>query len=211
MLDGKLSLLRTCACRVVFHCIRRDTARGPQLSAKLRPCQQTYLTHAKHERSLLDVSPLHNGLHNKPPSPVLRGKRQMASPGPIHRRARSLLLAAWSPPHIRAMASSSMRKLRKTGAVDQDGNVVTIPRLPSLTGAHKPPGWNRWSAAEKVEHLLSMSLDRMHDYLSWPADSLDPYRLPRRRRSSASLRWLRPRSGEKLPASAIGNAPSASL
>jgi hypothetical protein len=70
-----------------------------------------------------------------------------------------------------------MRKLRKTGAVDTDGNVVTISRLPSVTGAHKPPGWNRWSAAEKVEHLLSMSLDRMHDYLSWPADSLDPYRL----------------------------------
>jgi hypothetical protein len=25
--------------------------------------------------------------------------------------------------------------------------------------------------------LLGMSLDRMHDYLSWPADGLDPYRL----------------------------------
>jgi hypothetical protein len=61
------------------------------------------------------------------------------------------------------MASSPMRKLRKTGAVDPDGNVVTIPRLPSVTGTHKPPGWNRWSAAEKVEHLLSMSLDRRHD------------------------------------------------
>jgi hypothetical protein len=70
-----------------------------------------------------------------------------------------------------------MRKLRKTGAVDADGNVVTIPRLPSVTGAHKPPGWNRWSAAEKVEHLLGMSLDRMYDYLSWPADGLDPCRL----------------------------------
>jgi hypothetical protein len=70
-----------------------------------------------------------------------------------------------------------MRKLRKTGAVDAGGNVVTIPRLPSVTGTHKPPGWNRWSAAEKVEHLLGMSLDRMHDYLSWPADCLDPYRL----------------------------------
>jgi hypothetical protein len=58
-----------------------------------------------------------------------------------------------------------------------DGNVLTIPRLPSVTGAHKSPGWNRWSAAEKVEHLLGMSLDRMHDYLSWPADGLDPYRL----------------------------------
>jgi hypothetical protein len=70
-----------------------------------------------------------------------------------------------------------MRRLRKTGAVDPDGNVVTIPRLPSVTGAHNLPGWNRWSAAEKVEHLLGMSLDRMHDYLSWPADGLDPYRL----------------------------------
>jgi hypothetical protein len=38
-------------------------------------------------------------------------------------------------------------------------------------------GRNRWSAAEKVEHLLGMSLDRMHDYLAWPADGLDPYRL----------------------------------
>jgi hypothetical protein len=32
-------------------------------------------------------------------------------------------------------------------------------------------------AAETVEHLLGLSLDRMHDYLSWPADGLDPYRL----------------------------------
>jgi hypothetical protein len=70
-----------------------------------------------------------------------------------------------------------MRKLRKTGAVDQDGNVVTIPRLPSVTGSNKPPGWNRWSPAEKAEHLLGLSLDRMHDYLSWPADDLDTYRL----------------------------------
>jgi hypothetical protein len=70
-----------------------------------------------------------------------------------------------------------MRKLRKTGAVDQDGNIVTIPRLPSITGPHRPPGWNRWGPAEKAEHLLGLSLDRMHEYLSWPADDLDPYRL----------------------------------
>jgi hypothetical protein len=37
-----------------------------------------------------------------------------------------------------------MRKLRKTGAVYQDGNVVTIPRLPSVAGANRPPGWKRW-------------------------------------------------------------------
>jgi hypothetical protein len=66
---------------------------------------------------------------------------------------------------------------RKTGAVDQDGNVVSIPRLPSVTGASKPPGWDRWSPAEKVQHLLGLSLDRIHEYLSWPADALDPYRL----------------------------------
>jgi len=70
-----------------------------------------------------------------------------------------------------------MRRLRKTGAVDENGNLVTIPRLPSVTGANKPPGWNRWSAAEKAQHLLDMSLDRMRDYLSWPADELDPHRL----------------------------------
>ena len=70
-----------------------------------------------------------------------------------------------------------MRRLRKTGAVDQDGYVITIPRLPSVAGANKPSDWDQWSAAEKVEHLLGLSLDRMHDYLSWPADDLDPYRL----------------------------------
>jgi hypothetical protein len=69
-----------------------------------------------------------------------------------------------------------MRKLRKTGAVDQDGNLVTIPRLPSVAGANKPPGWNRWSPAEKAEHLLGLSLDRMRDYLSRPADGLDQRR-----------------------------------
>ena len=94
-----------------------------------------------------------------------------------HRRASHACLGFDRPPHTAVMASSPMRKLRKTGAVDQDGNIVTIPRLPSVAGCNKPPGWNRWSAAEKAEHLLGLSLDRMHEYLSWPADDLDPYRL----------------------------------
>jgi hypothetical protein len=51
-----------------------------------------------------------------------------------------------------------MRKLPTTGAVDQDGNIVTIPRLPSVTGSNKPLGWNRWSAAEKAEDLLGSAL-----------------------------------------------------
>jgi hypothetical protein len=85
-------------------------------------------------------------------------------------------LGSWRPPHTPAMAGSSMRRLRKT-VVNQDGNVVTIPRLPPVAGADRPPGWNRWSAAGKVEHLLDMSLDRMAEILGWPADGLDPYRL----------------------------------
>jgi hypothetical protein len=74
-----------------------------------------------------------------------------------------------------------LRKLRKTGALDQSGEVVVIPRLPRVTGADKPAGWRRWSAAEKVEHLLGMSLDRVHDYLAWPPDEIDPHRLAAQR------------------------------
>jgi hypothetical protein len=82
-----------------------------------------------------------------------------------------------------------MRRLRNTGAVDQDGNIVTISRLPSVTGSNKPPGWNRWSDAEKVEHLLGMSLDRMHDYLSWPADGLDVRGKPPGRGARCEKLW----------------------
>jgi hypothetical protein len=28
-----------------------------------------------------------------------------------------------------------------------------------------------------VQHLLGLSFDRIREYLSWPADRLDPYRL----------------------------------
>jgi hypothetical protein len=56
-------------------------------------------------------------------------------------------------PHIPVMASSPMRNLRKTGAVDENGNLIAIPRLPSVAGANKPSDGNQWSAAENVEHL----------------------------------------------------------
>jgi hypothetical protein len=96
-----------------------------------------------------------------------------------------------------------MRKLRKAGAVDQDGNLITIPRLLFVTGTNKPPGWDRWSPAEKVEHLLRLSLDRMRDYLSWPADDLDPHRAAQRRpRSFVLSRWSRRRSGIRRSESA---------
>ncbi|HKM70958.1 MAG TPA: hypothetical protein VJX94_13050 [Stellaceae bacterium] len=46
-----------------------------------------------------------------------------------------------------------------------------------ITRAGKPPGRDRWSPAEKVEHLLGMSLDRKHDYLAWAPAEPDPHRL----------------------------------
>jgi hypothetical protein len=52
---------------------------------------------------------------------------------------------------------------------------VSVPA--AVNGTNRPRGWNRWSPAEKVEHLLGMWLDRMAEILSWPADGLDPYRL----------------------------------
>src|SRR5215472_5507175 len=109
----------------------------------------------------------------RPERPLIQGE----NPHDLQARARHACLSYGRPPHSRPMASSPMRRLRKTGAVDQDGKVVTIPRLPSVAGSNKPPGWKRWSPAEKAEHLLGLSLDRMHDYLSWPANDLDPHRL----------------------------------
>jgi hypothetical protein len=75
-----------------------------------------------------------------------------------------------------------MRKLRKTGAVDQDGEPDDHPGRGALAGANKPPSWNRWGAAEKVEHLLGLSASTAcTTTLSWSPDGLDPYRLAAQR------------------------------
>ena len=92
-----------------------------------------------------------------------------------------------------------MRRLRKSGAVDQDGNVVTIPRLPAVTGASKPPGWDRWAPDEKLEHLLGLSLDRMREYLAWPADGLDPYRLAAQTQVIRVVAMVAAKVGERRP------------
>jgi hypothetical protein len=76
------------------------------------------------------------------------------------------------------MAGCPIRRARKTGALDPaTGEVVAFPFLPRVTRVDKPPGWNRWPPAQKVEHLLSMSLDRCYETLSWsPVAGLDPHR-----------------------------------
>lgn len=75
------------------------------------------------------------------------------------------------------MPGSPIKSARKVGAVDPTtGEVVAFPFLPPVTGASKPPGWNRWPPAQKIEHLLGMGLDRCYETLSWSPAELDPLR-----------------------------------
>ena len=64
---------------------------------------------------------------------------------PSHARELGACLATPRPPDTRVMASPPMRKLRKTGAVDQDGNVVTNP---APAGCH---GYTKAARLEPVE------------------------------------------------------------
>ena len=48
-----------------------------------------------------------------------------------------------------------------------------MPRVAEL-----PPGWENFGPAQKVEHLLNMSLDRAAEILSWgPVTDLHAHRL----------------------------------
>ena len=93
------------------------------------------------------------------PSPMSYGTLIIATVMLIDIKAATVRTLAEEPRPVRTgrtkqepvMTGFPMRKLRKTGAVDQEGNVVIIPRLPSVTGANKPPGWNQWSAAQKED------------------------------------------------------------
>jgi hypothetical protein len=73
------------------------------------------------------------------------------------------------------MAGSPLKRQRKAAVRTDDGSVIAFPRMPRV--ADLPRGWRHWSPAEKVEHLLGMSLDRCCEILSWPTRELDPFRL----------------------------------
>jgi hypothetical protein len=74
------------------------------------------------------------------------------------------------------MAGSPLKRQRKLGVRNEDGSVIAFPYMPRV--AELPPGWRHWSPAEKIEHLLGMSLDHCYEILSWsPASELDPHRL----------------------------------
>jgi hypothetical protein len=73
------------------------------------------------------------------------------------------------------MAGSPLKRQRKLGVIGENGSVIAFPRMPRV--AELPPGWRHWSPAEKIEHLLRMSLDRAAEILTWPVAELDPLRL----------------------------------
>jgi hypothetical protein len=74
------------------------------------------------------------------------------------------------------MAGSPFKRQRKLGVRVDDDSVIAFPRMPRT--ADLPPGWRHWSPAEKIEHLLGMTLDDIAEIMSWgPIAELDPFRL----------------------------------
>jgi hypothetical protein len=73
------------------------------------------------------------------------------------------------------MAGSPLKRQRKAGVRADDGSVIAFPYMPRV--ADLPRGWRHWSPAEKIEHLLGMTLDDMAEILSWPIAELNPFRL----------------------------------
>lgn len=72
------------------------------------------------------------------------------------------------------MAGSPLKRERKAGIRADDGSVIAFPYMPRV--ADLPRGWRHWSPAERIEHLLGMSLDRCCEILSWsPVSELDPH------------------------------------
>ena len=72
---------------------------------------------------------------------------------------------------LRTMAGSPLKRARKQGIRLEDGSIIAFPYMPRV--ADLPAGWRRFSAAQKIEHLIG--LDRCYEILSWgPINELDP-------------------------------------
>jgi hypothetical protein len=77
-----------------------------------------------------------------------------------------------NPSHTRVMVGSLTRRARKIGAIDPDGDLVTIPRLPCVAGADEPPGWKRRTirqaeCPERVGLTHSIDVDRTSGVGRW--------------------------------------------
>ena len=75
------------------------------------------------------------------------------------------------------MVGSPIKRMRKAGVSDPvTGELVRFPYMPRV--AELPRSWQNFGPAPKVEHLLTMSLDRAAEILSWgPVADLDAHRL----------------------------------
>jgi len=74
------------------------------------------------------------------------------------------------------MARSPLKRQCRLGVRGDDGSVIAFPRMPRT--ADLPLGWRHWSPAEKIEHLLGMTLDDIAEIMSWgPIAELDLFRL----------------------------------
>jgi hypothetical protein len=110
------------------------------------------------------------------------------------------------------MAGSPLKRQRKAGIRADDGSVIAFPCMPRV--ADLPPGWRHWSPAQKIEHLLGMTLDDIAEIMSWPIAELDPFRLSVRLQvmrissPSVSRRCSTASSAVKLLGSAIVSVSS---
>ena len=73
------------------------------------------------------------------------------------------------------MAGSPLKRARKQGIRLENGTVIPFPYMPRV--ANLPPGWRHFSIADKIKHLLGMSLDQALEIVSWPLAECDPPRL----------------------------------
>ena len=71
------------------------------------------------------------------------------------------------------MAGTPLKRARKQGVRLDDGTVIPFPYIPRV--ADLPPGWRRFSTADKIKHLLRMNLDQVDDILSWPITEVDAW------------------------------------
>src|SRR5271169_5167694 len=86
---------------------------------------------------------------------ILAGWRRKAPP---HIRARARLPRRQCPPHTASMAGSPLKRQRKLGVRDEDGNLVRFPYLRPVSGRNGPRDWRARSPAQKLEYLLGISL-----------------------------------------------------
>jgi hypothetical protein len=72
------------------------------------------------------------------------------------------------------MAGSPLKRARSHGIRLDDGCIFAFPYMPRV--GDLPPDWLCFSTADKIKHLLGMSLDQAHDILSWPITEPNPLR-----------------------------------